>query len=105
MSATSAPPGRGFDRPDNDRTAVATDASRRLTTEIKSAFKTTEFVAFLAVAVGILVSAAIVKASRGHQDHFTAAQAWLYVSIVAVGYMLSRGLAKAGSAQPYDERS
>jgi hypothetical protein len=96
MSATSAPADRGFDRPDHDRTSVTDGAARRFSTETKSAFKTTEFVAFLAV--GILVCAAIVKASAGHHGDFTAAQAWLYVSIVAVGYMISRGLAKSGPA-------
>jgi hypothetical protein len=30
-----------------------------------------------------------------------AARAWLYVAIVGVGYMVSRGLAKAGSREPY----
>ena len=63
----------------------------------KASFKTTEFVAFLAIVAGILISAAVVKATSGHRDVFTAAQAWLYVSIVAVGYMVSRGLAKAGT--------
>lgn len=35
-------------------------------------------------------------------DEFIARQAWLYVAIVAVGYMISRGLAKSGSREPYD---
>jgi hypothetical protein len=35
-------------------------------------------------------------------DEFIARQAWLYVAIVAVGYMISRGLAKSGSHEPYD---
>jgi hypothetical protein len=30
---------------------------------------------------------------------------WLYATILTVGYLISRGLAKAGSRQPYDERS
>ena len=32
-----------------------------------------------------------------------ARQAWLYATILTVGYMVSRGLAKSGSRQPYDE--
>jgi hypothetical protein len=28
-------------------------------------------------------------------------RAWLYIAIVDVGYMVSRGLAKAGSREPY----
>ena len=75
-------------------------------TETKASFKTSEFFAMVAVVVGILISAAAISASTGHPDRFTGSQAWLYVSIVAVGYMISRGLAKSGSREPYsDERS
>src|SRR4030081_1636609 len=104
MSATSASPSRGSDRGAYDRSPSANEPVRRLSTETKAAFKTTEFVAFLGIVAGILISAAVVKAASGHRDLFTAAQAWLYVSIVAVGYMISRGLAKSGSRQPYNER-
>jgi len=74
---------------------------RRLTTETKAAFKTTEFFAFLAMTVGILIAAAVVDESNA--GGMGAKQAWLYVTILTVGYMVSRGLAKAGSRQPYDE--
>lgn len=100
MSAISAP-NRGGDG--TSRSPVANQA-RRLSTETKAAFKTTEFVAFVVAVAGILIAAAVIKATRGHHDGFTATRAWLYVSIVTVGYMVSRGLAKSGSAQPYDER-
>jgi hypothetical protein len=81
------------------------DRVRRLTTETKQAFKTTEFWAMLGVIVAILVSAAAIKGgdSSGGTDEFVAKQAWLYVSIVAAAYMISRGLAKAGSSDPYTE--
>jgi hypothetical protein len=82
--------------------------SERLTTETKHSFKTTEFAAMVAVIAGILISAALIKggdttggAGAGGTDEFTAHQAWLYVAIVAAGYMISRGLAKAGSRDPY----
>ncbi|MFL5830878.1 MAG: hypothetical protein ACJ76X_13270 [Solirubrobacteraceae bacterium] len=104
MSATSAPTTRGAEHGSYDRSPAATESVRRLSTETKAAFKTTEFVAFLAIVAGILISAAVVKATSAHRDVFTAAQAWLYVSIVAVGYMVSRGLAKSGSTQHHDER-
>lgn len=75
-----------------------TNSVRRVTTETKAAFKTTEFFAFLAVLIGVLISAAVVD-----DGSFGASKAWLYATILTVGYMVSRGLAKAGSQQPYDE--
>ena len=78
-----------------------TDRVRRLSTETKAAFKTTEFFAFLAVLAGILISAAIVDDSNA--GGMGAKQAWLYATLLTIGYMVSRGLAKAGSRQPYDE--
>jgi hypothetical protein len=74
---------------------------RRLATETKAAFKTTEFFAFVAVLAGILISAAVVDTADA--GSMGAKQAWLYATILTVGYMVSRGLAKAGSRQPYDE--
>ena len=73
---------------------------RRLSTETKAAFKTTEFFAFLAVLAGILIAAAVIDETDA--GGFGARQAWLYVTILAVGYMVSRGLAKSGSREPYD---
>ena len=79
-------------------------ATNRLTTETKSSYKTTEFFAYLAVLIGILVSAAVITGGGDHADIFTAQKAWLYVTILTVGYMISRGLAKAGSRDPYWDR-
>ncbi|HVD38187.1 MAG TPA: hypothetical protein VNC15_05090 [Solirubrobacterales bacterium] len=86
-----------------DRTANR-GTVRRLATETKQAFKTTEFWAMVVVIVGILVAAAAIKGgdTAPGTDEFIARQAWLYVAIVAVGYMISRGLAKSGSREPYD---
>jgi hypothetical protein len=74
---------------------------RRLVTETKASFKTSEFMAFVAVLIGILIAAGVVDESNN--GGFGAKQAWLYVTILTVGYMVSRGLAKAGSREPYDE--
>ncbi|MFD3549198.1 hypothetical protein ACFWUW_26950 [Streptomyces sp. NPDC058655] len=40
---------------------------------------------------------------EGHRDYFRADQPWLYIVILTVGYMLSRGLAKSGSRDNYDD--
>ena len=77
---------------------------RRLTTETKQAFKTTEFWVMIGVIVAILISAAAIKGGdTGGSDEFIARQAWLYVAIVAGAYAISRGLAKSGSRDPYTE--
>jgi hypothetical protein len=77
----------------------------RLTSETKHATKTTEFYAMVAIIAGILVASWIVGQGDGNGnsnvDAFPAVRAWLYVAIVGVGYMISRGLAKSGSSDPY----
>ena len=77
----------------------------RLSTETKQAFKTTEFWAMVAVIIGILIASKVVGQGDGNAnsnaDAFPAVRAWLYIAIVAVGYMVSRGLAKAGSRDPF----
>jgi len=80
----------------------------RLTTETKHALKTTEFWAFLAAVAGVLIASQIVTSGNGsggggdnNGDAFDASRAWLYVTILTVGYMVSRGLAKAGSYEPF----
>ena len=98
MAATTQTPDRTTTR--NGASAVGESRGRRLVTETKSAFKTTEFVAFIAVLVGILAAAAMVDESNA--GGFGAQQAWLYATILTVGYMVSRGLAKSGSREPYD---
>ena len=101
MSAVRTP-GRTDGVESNGRTErTERNPIRRLTTETKSAFKTTEMIAFVVAVFGVLIAAAIVDQSDA--GGLGAKQAWLYVTILTVGYMISRGLAKSGSSQPYDE--
>jgi len=99
MSSVRNPGARADGLERNDRTEHS--SARRLTPETKASFKTTEFFAFVAILAGILIAAAVVDESNA--GGMGAKQAWLYVTILTVGYMVSRGLAKAGSSQPYDE--
>jgi hypothetical protein len=74
----------------------------RLSTETKHAFKTTEFWAMVGIVVGILLASWYVDdGGAGGADGFPAVRAWLYVSIVAAAYIVSRGIAKSGSSEPY----
>lgn len=77
-----------------------TRGAHRHTTETKASFKTSEFVAYIVVFIGILVAANTIE-GEGGDDFFTADKAWLYITILTLGYMLSRGLAKSGSREPY----
>jgi hypothetical protein len=86
---------------DTRRSGPVSRATRRLATETKQAFKTTEFWAMVALVVAILASAALIKGGDNGTDEFIARQAWLYVSILGAGYFISRGLAKSGSREPY----
>ncbi|HEX6714616.1 MAG TPA: hypothetical protein VF066_14575 [Thermoleophilaceae bacterium] len=89
-------------RNDGLRTSNGTGGTiRRLTTETKSFFKTSEFVAYVVVAVGILIAANSIENAEGGRDFFTADKAWLYITVLTVGYMISRGIAKAGVRDPY----
>ena len=65
-------------------------------TETKAAFRTTEFVVYLVAVVGVLAASALVGDSDGRGDVFLADKAWFYVTLLTVGYVVSRGLAKAG---------
>jgi hypothetical protein len=88
---------------DARRSGAVSRATRRLATETKQAFKTTEFWAMVALVVAILGSAALIKGGDNGTDEFIARQAWLYVSILGAGYFISRGLAKSGSREPYTD--
>ena len=66
--------------------------------ETKASFKTSEMVAYVVVALAVLIAAAIVDV-----HDFGAQEAWFYVTLLTVGYMLSRGLAKSGSRDFYDD--
>jgi hypothetical protein len=71
------------------RRSSVTSVTRR--DETKPSFLTTEFYAMIGVIAAILVAAA-------QADNFDAPRAWTLVAAVAIGYMVSRGLAKSGSA-------
>ena len=71
----------------------------RLSTETKASFKTTEFFVYLAVLAGILIAGVVVD--NAGDGGFGATKVWLYATILTVGYMVSRGLAKSGSRDPY----
>lgn len=60
--------------------------------ETKEFFRTSEFIVWVIAVAAIFISAAI-------QDNFSAPQAWSFVTAVTAAYILSRGIAKAGSGR------
>jgi hypothetical protein len=79
-------------------TATGNGSARRISTETKAAFKTTELIAYAVITVLVLVAAQIA-------DDFRAKDAWFFVTLLTVGYMVSRGLAKSGSRDFYDDHT
>jgi hypothetical protein len=76
---------------------------RRLTTETKGAFKTTEFFAFVAMVLAVVVTANFYDGGDGSNgDPLGATTAMRYVVYLTIGYMVARGLAKSGSRERYD---
>ena len=68
--------------------------STREGTETKASTKTSEFFVFLAAVAAVLIASLIVEG-------FNATEGWRYFTYLAIGYMISRGLAKSGSREPY----
>ena len=75
----------------------ATDTtSYRPSPETKPAFKTTEFVVYLVAVAGVLIASFLVGDADGRGDVFLADKAWFYITLLTIGYLISRGLAEAG---------
>lgn len=82
-------------------TASPSTRSARLATETKAAFKTTEFIAYVVILIAMFIASAVVDSNEDGQG-FSADQVWLYATLLTIGYMVSRGLAKSGSREYYD---
>jgi hypothetical protein len=72
------------------RSNVSYADSRLTQDETKHALKTTEFIAMAGVIAAILIAAWV-------SDTLGDVRAWTLVAAVAIGYMISRGLAKSGT--------
>ena len=75
---------------ERQRINASPSEARRTHDETKHALKTTEFFAMAGVIGAILIASAI-------SDSLGDVRAWTLVAAVAIGYMVSRGLAKSGT--------
>ena len=68
-------------------------------TETRQAFKTSEFWVFILVAAGVIIAT-----YTDDNDSLTEWRGWLLFCGAAIAYIISRGIAKAGSSEPRVER-
>jgi hypothetical protein len=81
----------------SDSRAVASrDDGRRLARETKPSFKTTELIVYVVSVFGVLIASLMVDVNEDGQ-RFSAYQGWFLVTLLTIGYLISRGLAKSGS--------
>ena len=96
---TSMNPGTAT--PTNQRTDTVTDVrpGRRHGDETKPSWKTTELAVYLLAVIGVLIASQAVGdgAADDGSDYFAADKAWWYITLLTIGYLVSRGLAKSGS--------
>jgi hypothetical protein len=77
--------------------AVATrESDRRVARETKPSFKTTELIVYVLSVLGVLIASLVVDVNEDGQG-FSAYQGWFLVTLLTIGYLISRGLAKSGS--------
>lgn len=65
--------------------------------ETKPSVRSTEFYIYLVAVAGVLIASYLVGKDSAGNDVFRADKAWWFISLLTIGYVLSRGLAKAGS--------
>ena len=80
----------------DSRPVASRDADRRLTRETKPSFKTTELIVYAVSVLGVLIASWVVDVNEDGQ-RFSAYQGWFLVTLLTIGYLISRGLAKSGS--------
>ena len=68
--------------------------------ETKPSFKTSELVVYVLAVIGVLIASAVTgdAGTDNGGDIFAADKAWWFITLLTIGYMVSRGLAKAGSS-------
>jgi hypothetical protein len=80
------------------RSGTRTGFARRTFTEAKNGFKTSEFWTMIVAVAGLLYVTYVPDDSLADVD------GWRFASWIVIAYIVSRGLAKLGSIEPYTER-
>jgi hypothetical protein len=93
-TSSATTPVTGTDSP--TRAVAYRDDERRHARETKPSFKTTELIVYLLSVIGVLIASWVVDVREDGQG-FSAYQGWFLVTLLTIGYLISRGLAKSGS--------
>jgi hypothetical protein len=88
-----------------DRAAQAANMVGRhvKTPETKEFFKTSEFVVWGLTVLAILIAGAVIGDNGGADDNLKAGLVWTLVAATSIGYIVSRGISKAGARRGYGE--
>lgn len=105
MAAAGEEHQRGEDQSEDDEAHVVALPAATVTESLRFAGADTEtrvvWLACVLATVGVLIAGLVTKAGDGHDDRLNAHDTWLIVAILTVGYLISRGLAKSGTRDPY----
>jgi hypothetical protein len=78
--------------------------ARRISTETKASTKTTELYMYIAAVAAVVITAFVVgDDGNGGTDPVSALDALRFITYLTIGYMVARGIAKAGSRDYYDD--
>jgi hypothetical protein len=78
------------------RAVASRDSDRRLGRETKPSLRTTELIVYVLSVLGVLIASLVIDVNADGQG-FSAYQGWFLVTLLTIGYLISRGLAKSGS--------
>ncbi len=99
-----------YDEQHADETAVhrgshrGASAGRAIRSETRDFRRTSEFWAVVVTALAIVIAGSVVGANGDDADVFRADKVWLYVTILIAAYVVSRGMAKAGTGSTDSDR-
>ena len=78
------------------RAVVSRDGDHHVARETKPSFKTTELIVYVLSVLGVLIASWVIDVNEDGQ-RFSAYQGWFLVTLLTIGYLISRGLAKSVS--------
>ena len=98
MSTSPTPQGgyRDDDVASGSRTLAPQGGQRGIARETKPSFLTSELIVYALSVLSVLIACLVVDINEDGQG-FSAYQGWFLVTLLTIGYLISRGLAKSGS--------